>query len=405
MRDILCGKEDLIETIGLNAESIPGKKQKIANLKSDIENAIQRYPKNNEDIVRDTYLSIFRYSIQNICAKYSLGNQIADIEEDYLEAINALENIGERKVGYVNLIWLVAIGILLETDKENMKKLSNVVEKESIDDALMDFLLRSCNIGWSHESNHYEKENPYAKTEMIIFDALQLKDTKKASEKLRMYMEKDWFQGHYDYEWKDAHKHPGYVGFWSFETAAIAKLLQLDDECLKDTSHYPYELAHYKNQMLFRIAFDSQESDRDDCKSTGDSVISNNKVLEQVIPVCFRSYVDEIIDSYNKLSDGDFYGKYKLQDIWFTEEEYVKENKERKLLGSIIVFLLVNKKYILQLDYKEDLDDYKENLVNYWKGQEVKKARLQLNNDQNYYVYIPEKVDITNIYEVAICDM
>jgi len=64
----------------------------------------------------------------------------------------------------------------------------------------------------------------------------------------------------------------------------------------------------------------------------------------------------------------------------------------------------VNKKYILQLDYKEDLDDYKENLVNYWKGQEVKKARLQLNNDQNYYVYIPEKVDITSIYEVAICD-
>jgi len=72
---------------------------------------------------------------------------------------------------------------------------------------------------------------------------------------------KDWFKGHYDYDWKDAHKHPGYVGFWSFETTAIAKLSQLDDECLKDTSHYPYELAHYKNQMLFRIAFDSQKSD------------------------------------------------------------------------------------------------------------------------------------------------
>jgi len=35
----------------------------------------------------------------------------------------------------------------------------------------------------------------------------------------------------------------------------------LDDEGLKNTSHYPYELAHYKNQMLFRIAFDSQKSE------------------------------------------------------------------------------------------------------------------------------------------------
>ena len=132
--------------------------------------------------------------MQNICAKYSLGNQIADIEEDYLEAINALENIGERKVGYVNLIWLAGIGILVETDKENMKKLSYAVRKESIDDALMDFLLRSYNIGWSHESNRYEKENPYAKTEMIILDAIKHKDTKEASGKLHIYMEKDWFK-------------------------------------------------------------------------------------------------------------------------------------------------------------------------------------------------------------------
>ena len=40
-------------------------------------------------------------------------------------------------------------------------------------------------------------------------------------------MEKEWFKGHYDYEWKNAHKEPGYVGYWSFETAAIVKILDL----------------------------------------------------------------------------------------------------------------------------------------------------------------------------------
>ncbi|TKI19923.1 DUF1911 domain-containing protein, partial [Bacillus cereus] len=32
-----------------------------------------------------------------------------------------------------------------------------------------------------------------------------------------------------------------------FETAALAKILELDDTSLKDNNHYPYDLAHYKN--------------------------------------------------------------------------------------------------------------------------------------------------------------
>ncbi len=35
-------------------------------------------------------------------------------------------------------------------------------------------------------------------------------------------------------------------GYWSFETAAIVKILGLDDTSLKDNNHYPYDLALYK---------------------------------------------------------------------------------------------------------------------------------------------------------------
>jgi len=41
------------------------------------------------------------------------------------------------------------------------------------------------------------------------------------------------------------------------------------------------------------------------------------------------------------------------------------------MLGTIIVFLLVEKEYILQLDYKEDLVDYIEDIDNYWGKEEV----------------------------------
>ncbi len=50
--------------------------------------------------------------------------------------------------------------------------------------------------------------------------------------------------------WYDIHKTKEklYYGYWSFETGAIAKILNLDDSSLKDVSYYPYDLVHYKEK-------------------------------------------------------------------------------------------------------------------------------------------------------------
>ena len=66
-------------------------------------------------------------------------------------------------------------------------------------------------------------------------------------------MEKEWLEGHASYGWKTAHKKVGYVGLWSFESAALAKILALNDEKLKSSSHYPYDLAHYKSNKRFSV--------------------------------------------------------------------------------------------------------------------------------------------------------
>ena len=47
--------------------------------------------------------------------------------------------------------------------------------------------------------------------------------------------------------------------------------------------------------------------------------------------------------------------------MWFLPQEYEEEN-EQNLLGSLIVFALTVRDYILQLDYKDDLEDYIDNL-------------------------------------------
>lgn len=61
--------------------------------------------------------------------------------------------------------------------------------------------------------------------------------------------------------------------------------------------------------------------------------------------------------------------------------------------------------YILQLDYKEDLEDYVDSIKNFWNESETKLVQFILNNDQNYYAWVSKEVNIKNMYEVNIEDV
>ncbi len=408
MRDPLCVEEKCTRLIEAYNEAIESKKEKVKGLREDIRNGIQRYPDDNDRIIERTYQTNFRYRNTIIRAKYSVGDEIHSIVEHFENAIIDLENMGEIKVGYINLLWMISLGILLETDKKNIERLQKLIEKEDIEDFVIDYLLCACDIGWTKITDHYEKENPYSKTREII--ELAQTDKREASKRMQTYMEKEWFKGHYDYVWKNAHKRHGYVGFWSFETAALAKILELDDSNLKDNNHYPYDLAHYKNSMNFKhfnineyLVMDMEEAE------DWQEGIKNNPLLEKIIPIRWHSFVDELIKDYEELDDDRFYEKYKgpleLDQIWFFIDDYKEENREKNLLGTLIVFALTDREYILQLDYKEDLEDYVDHIKNFWNDSETKLVQFVLNNDQNYYAWVPKEVNIQHMYEVNIEDV
>ncbi|MBJ7987201.1 PoNi-like cognate immunity protein [Bacillus cereus] len=406
MRDYLCIEEKYREGIEYNKEFIEENREDIKSLEEDTKNGIQRYSKDNKSIIEGTYLANFRYEMEDIRAKYSLGEDISVIEEDFHNAIYDLENTGSREIGYLSLIWMISLGILLETDKKNIERLKKIVDKKNVNDAVIDFLLYASDIGYTKMTNRYYKENPYAKTREII--ELAQTDKKEASKRLQTYMEKEWFKGHYDYEWKNAHKEPGYVGYWSFETAALAKILELDDTSLKDNNHYPYDLAHYKNTMKFKHIDLSEYHYEDKTEEIEDIVegIENNPALENIIPPKLHSLVNELIHDYKDMNDSSFYEKYKktigIGQVWFLPQEYEEENEQKNLLGSLIVFALTVRDYILQLDYKEDLEDYIDNLKNFWNVSETKLVQFILENDQNYYAWVPKEANMQNMYEVKI---
>ncbi|MDJ1476377.1 PoNi-like cognate immunity protein [Bacillus sp. LS15-K4] len=406
MRDHLCIEEKCKKGIEYHKKFIEENREEIKSLEEDEKNGIQRYSKDNKSIIEGRFLRNFIHEMNDISAKYSLGQDISTIEGYFYNAIYDLENTGSRKVGYLNLIWMISLGILLETEKKNLVSLAKLVEKENMNDAVIDFLLCASDIGYTKVTNRYYKENPYAKTREII--ELAQTDKKEASKRLQTYMEKEWFKGHYDYEWKNAHKEPGYVGYWSFETAALAKILELDDTCLKDNNHYPYDLAHYKNEMKFKHIDLSEYHYEDETEENEEIVggIENNPALENIIPPKWHSLVNELIHDYENMNDSSFYEKYKktigIGQVWFLPQEYEEENEQKNLLGSLIVFALTVRDYILQLDYKEDLEDYIDNLKNFWNRSETKLVQFMLENDQNYYAWVPKEVNIPNMYEVKV---
>jgi len=407
MRDPLCDESYLLKKIEINKNKYIRKlKDKIVELEVDIEKGIQRYPRDNQSIIYATFLHMLMYNTQTLIAKYSLGSHPDEMIEDYLSGIEYLENVGNAEPWYVDVLRMVSLGILLEVDKKDLKRLACAIEKQKIEDALLDFLLKACDIGWNHNTSRYERKNPYAKTAEIIQMALHDKDKERASKRLQQYVEKEWIKGHNDLDWKNAHKKPGYVGLWSFEAAALAKILGLDDSALKDNNHYPYDLAHYKNGMSFDLSWYGvpveEEAKEEESIVYG---IPNKPELEQIIPAKFHSFVNEVIGDYNTLTDEEFWKKYNLREIWFDVKEYKEDNKTKNMLGTIIVFLLVEKEYILQLDYKEDLVDYIEDIDNYWGKEEVKLISFEVDNDQQYYAYVPKTAAIDSLYEVKLTEV
>ncbi|TKH80215.1 DUF1910 domain-containing protein, partial [Bacillus cereus] len=79
MRDYLIIEEKCREGIEYNKEFIQENKEDIKSLEEDEKKGIQRYSKDNNSIIEGTYLSSFNYELEDIIAKYSLGEAIHTI--------------------------------------------------------------------------------------------------------------------------------------------------------------------------------------------------------------------------------------------------------------------------------------------------------------------------------------
>ena len=232
-------------------------------------NSIDKYTKKleegkvKEDRIKSVeYSIVFFYYIKVLMAMYSRGDSLSSIKELYVKrALPWMVKVwddkrvkfhgNKRRVYYdfyfyddfIYMLWMISFGILLEVPLDNIKSLAKLLDRGNIKNIIYDTLLayRLKDRPISPEVGTFK---PYIRLKAV----LEEEDKKKASRLLKQYLQKYWYRNHKNAFFYDTHKVRNgelYDGYWSFESAAIVKVLGLDDSSFRENQYYPKDLVDY----------------------------------------------------------------------------------------------------------------------------------------------------------------
>ena len=133
------------------------------------------------------------------------------------------------------------MGILLDIDSAEFNKLVGLIRKDNPKDYLIDLLINYKMPEWERVNKKFMWKKPYQAFEEIETLAQSSKD--EAIVRLKHYLQKQWLPSNNESYSAGKWFHSGY---WSFESGAIVKILELDDIKIKDLKYYPYDMVHWK---------------------------------------------------------------------------------------------------------------------------------------------------------------
>lgn len=197
----------------------------------------------NSDITKLKYTNslIFKYSLKVLESKFSLGKLRNDLQENIEKMSDSFICFWGAESGYYYVLDIISLSILFNTSENCFKKIVELVDKEGLQDFVIDFLISS-----RYPERPISEKVLWKKPYQGIYEIVEAsKESKEvALKRLEKYLQKEWYR-HYD--GKDTHKSEWniHTGYWSFESGAIAKILGLDDSSLKEQQYYPYDMVHF----------------------------------------------------------------------------------------------------------------------------------------------------------------
>ena len=240
LRDTFSDKNNINGLIQVFQKAIQDSEERIQAIEQDEKEGIQKFSLDNKVVISNIRSSICRYQKEVMIATYTAGYSIEDFKCEYIKYVKSLQLSWLGNSGYLQMIWALSIGILLEIDEEIFDQLVSLVKKDDPEDYLIDYLIQSRHPEWKIRLN-YNFPKPYGFTRKIIEE----EDSEQALKLLKEYVTKKWYPGHRDTGWYDLHKEniDNYYGYWSFESGALCKLKRLDYKQLEGLPYFPYDLV------------------------------------------------------------------------------------------------------------------------------------------------------------------
>lgn len=257
LRENINSEENLLAELEKNYQRIKEYSKKIVMLTNDEAKGIQRYRNPNLYIMKLERWSILEAYFFIIKAKYTLGYPVSELLDDYEKGLQVFSDYwasltdedftyGTKfqpfysALRYEKLIGYIALSFLLNVSEESFKTIIKIRDRIPTPDILLDFLL-------SHKDGRTVcQERIRGNLYKGLASILQKGKDNIAVADIKKYLMKQW---HKDYiRTGNMYTHTEYfhVGYWSFETGAVVKLLNLDDSSLKGVPYYPYDLVHYQ---------------------------------------------------------------------------------------------------------------------------------------------------------------
>ncbi len=322
----------------------------IEELEEAEKKGIQLYPADNVMVIENFHDLCYKDREALMDVMYFTGEDIDSLIPQFNAAVVNLSNSHlpneydpeYYRADYGAVLQIVAFGILLETDDDTMRKIAHYTHYNNVEDALIDFLLSACDIGWTHQTGIYSDTN-YRDIGNMILTAQT--DKAEAANLLEAYMKK-------------MNKKKRINDEWRYETGAVAKILGLDDSKLKKNKNYPYDLVHYRDTRKFSSDTYSAWLEMMNKRKQGQEQLTKEK-----------EYIKKLEIDYHALDNKAFYEKYKerfLNELFTDEKEYQNfQAKEKEgILGFLLVNLLVTDGYILQMDFKDEPEEDLAEFVN-----------------------------------------
>ena len=206
-KERICKFQDKLNSGSIDDERVPLINNKIIYLKTDL-----------------------------IIAKYSRGDSINDIKNEFEELIDMVCEKGDVSI-YEDNLCLASLAYLLGVNSDKMMRLRSKLMESETYDYLIDFVF----LGFESDIdiNKISFQREYKKLTKYIDD--------RTKETFLKYL-RGWYRSHLHSSWYDSHKNEKfklYLGYWCFEAGAIAKRLGFIDDDLKNEQYYPYDMVHF----------------------------------------------------------------------------------------------------------------------------------------------------------------